>query len=105
MSISQSDKRTDFPGNEIAKKIQLEWDNNFSNKIEIVAGKSWVFGGWYAGNLSYHLKDRPKLRYELNVTTSKLGSIWIDELDSIKKCNGILLKIDPYFESCLVGQK
>ena len=104
-SLNKADKRTDFPGNEIAEKIQLEWDNNFSNKIEIVAGKSWVFGGWYAGNLSYHLKDRPKLRYELIDTSSKLGTIWIDELDSIKKCNGILLKIDPYFQSCLVGQK
>ena len=48
-------------------------DKNFLNKIEIVAGESF-YGGWYAGNLSYHLKDRPKLRYELNDISSKKAS-------------------------------
>ena len=52
----QKDKRTDFPGKEIAKKIQTTWDENFSNNIDIVVGDGWVYGGWYAGNLSYHLK-------------------------------------------------
>ena len=58
-SYVQKDKRTDFPGKEIAFKVQKIWDKNFSNNISIVAGKSWVYGGWYAGNLSYHLKSRP----------------------------------------------
>ena len=58
-SFLKTDKRTDFPGTDIANKVQKEWDKNFLNKIEIVAGESWVYGGWYAGNLSYHLKSRP----------------------------------------------
>ena len=54
-SISQKDKRTDYPGKEIAKKIQLTWDQDFNKKIQFVTGSEWK-----AGNLSYHLKSRPK---------------------------------------------
>ena len=105
-SYVQKDKRTDFPGKEIAFKVQKTWDKNFSNNISIVAGKSWVYGGWYAGNLSYHLRDRPRLKYNLadNIDSS-VGTVWVDVLNTIKNCEGILLKVEPYFESCLVGKK
>ena len=55
VSISKDDKRTDYPGKEIAKKVQIEWDNNFDEPVEFVIGDEWK-----AGNLSYHLKSRPK---------------------------------------------
>ena len=55
VSITETDKRTDYPGKEIARHIQTKWDNTFSNKIEIVFGNEWD-----AGNLSYHLKSKPK---------------------------------------------
>ena len=55
VSLSQKDKRTDYPGKEIAAKVQESWDNNFNDKISYVSGDEWV-----AGNLSYHLKSRPK---------------------------------------------
>ena len=55
VSISQSDKRTDYPGKEIAAKVQITWDQDFDNDIEFVTGNEWN-----AGNLSYHLKSRPK---------------------------------------------
>ena len=55
VSITQTDKRTDYPGKEIAKKIQIKWDKNFDKPIEFVIGNEW-----HAGNLSYHLKSRPK---------------------------------------------
>ena len=105
-SYVQKDKRTDFPGKEIAFKVQKTWDKNFSNNISIVAGKSWVYGGWYAGNLSYNLRDRPRLKYNLadNIDSS-VGTVWVDVLNTIKNCEGILLKVEPYFESCLVGKK
>ena len=71
-----------------------------------MAGKSWVYGGWYAGNLSYHLRDRPRLKYNLadNIDSTE-GTVWVDVLNTIKNCEGILLKVEPYFESCLVGKK
>ena len=59
-SYTQTNKRTDYPGKKISQIVQTQWNNNFSNKIEIVVGYGWVDGGWYAGNLSYHLKSRPK---------------------------------------------
>jgi len=104
-SYIQKDKRTDFPGKEIAKKVQNAWDRNFSNKIEVVVGEGWIYGRWYAGNLSYHLKDRPKLKNERSDDSFKVGTIWVDVLNNIKSCKGILLKIEPYYESCLVGKK
>ena len=55
ISISQSDKRTDYPGRDIADKVQILWDKDFENEIEFVTGDEWK-----AGNLSYHLKSRPK---------------------------------------------
>ena len=54
VSISQTDKRTDYPGDRIAKKVQLAWDQDFNEPIEFVVGDEWK-----AGNLSYHLKSRP----------------------------------------------
>ena len=55
ISISQPDKRTDYPGKEIAIKTQIIWSQDFDNEIEFVTGDEWK-----AGNLSYHLKSRPK---------------------------------------------
>ena len=55
VSISKDDKRTDYPGKEIADLVQNRWDNNFVNNIAIIVGDEWV-----AGNLSYHLKSRPQ---------------------------------------------
>ena len=54
ISISQTDKRTDYLGKEIAAKVQISWSQNFDKEIEFVTGDEWK-----AGNLSYHLKSRP----------------------------------------------
>ena len=55
VSISQKDKRTDYPGKEISNVIQEKWDNNFKNTIKSVIGDEW-----HAGNLSYHLESNPR---------------------------------------------
>ena len=54
VSISKDDKRTDYPGKEIAIKTQYAWDQQFNTKINVVLGNEWN-----AGNLSFHLKSRP----------------------------------------------
>ena len=54
-SINNTEKRTDYPGKEIATKVQIAWDKDFDKDIEFVTGNEWK-----AGNLSYHLKSRPK---------------------------------------------
>ncbi len=54
ISISQTDKRTDYLGKEIAIKVQYAWEQQSKNPINVVLGNEWN-----AGNLSYHLKSRP----------------------------------------------
>ena len=54
-SISNTNKRTDYPGKKIAAKVQIIWDKDFEQEIEFITGNEWK-----AGNLSYHLKSRPK---------------------------------------------
>ena len=70
ISLSKTDKRTDYPGKEIAQKIQLEWNKNFEDSINVVLGNEWD-----AGNLSYHLNSRPVW----------LGSIENYKLDELNK--------------------
>ena len=70
ISISQTSKRTDYPGRQIASKVQKKWDGKFNKEIKYVSGDEWV-----AGNLSYHLNSRPtwianneiETKYELSV--------------------------------------
>jgi 4-amino-4-deoxy-L-arabinose transferase-like glycosyltransferase len=54
VSINETDKRTDYPGKDIAMKVQYVWDQQSKNPINVVLGNEWN-----AGNLSYHLKSRP----------------------------------------------
>ena len=55
VSITQTDKRTDYKGKEHAQAVQNYWDNQKTNlPINVVLGDEWI-----AGNLSYHLKSRP----------------------------------------------
>ena len=77
ISITQTDKRTDYPGKQIAEKVQKQWDKNFIEPINVVLGNEWI-----AGNLSYHLKSRPT--WEGEITEDKLNKykkfICIDEV-------------------------
>ena len=55
ISITQTDKRTDFNGREHSQVVQNYWDEQkFNLPINVVVGNEWI-----AGNLSYHLKSRP----------------------------------------------
>ena len=67
ISINQTGKRTDYPGKEIAKKVQKNWDSEFNEPINAVLGNEWN-----AGNLSYHLKSRPV--WEGKLDKSKLDN-------------------------------
>ena len=68
VSLSQKDKRTDYPGKKIAIKTQYTWDQDFDEPINVVLGSEWD-----AGNLSYHLKSRPV--WEGFITKDKLNSL------------------------------
>ena len=68
ISITETDKRTDYPGKEIAIKAQYVWSQNHKVPINIVHGDEW-----FAGNLSYHLKSRPI--WEGSITKDKLNAL------------------------------
>ncbi len=68
VSISQTDKRTDYPGKQIAEKTQYVWNQNHKEKINVVLGDEWQ-----AGNLSYHLKSRPV--WEGPIMKNKLNAL------------------------------
>ena len=54
ISITETDKRTDYLGKQIAIKVQYAWNQDHKESINVVLGDEWN-----AGNLSYHLKSRP----------------------------------------------
>ena len=68
VSISKEDKRTDYPGKEIAIKTQYAWSQDHKEPINVVLGNEWL-----AGNLSYHLNSRPV--WEGLITKDKLNSL------------------------------
>ena len=68
ISITEKNKRTDYPGKQIAIKTQYAWDQNHKEPINVVLGDEW-----FAGNLSYHLKSRPV--WEGFITKDKLNSL------------------------------
>ena len=82
VSYVEKNKRTDYPGREIAKIVQTKWNQNFTNKIELVIGDGWIDGGWFAGNLSYHLKSRPQVKSNLN-DASNIGTVLIKGFNKI----------------------
>ena len=76
-SIIKIDKRTDYPGKEIAAKVKIIWEQDFDKEIEFVTGDEWK-----AGNLSYHLKSRPKWEgYTTNKTLNESSQfICVDDV-------------------------
>ncbi len=105
ISITQTNKRTDYPGKEISQIVQKKWESNFVNKIGLVGGDEW-----HGGNLSYHLKDRPVWDNILeNTKVSSLkniedGFVIIGDAVTLSKiCSGIFVKIKTQ-GVCMIGK-
>jgi len=106
VSITETDKRTDYPGKEIAKKVQETWESSFSGEIELVFGNEWR-----AGNLSYHLKSRPKWKNKISVKP-KVGYVIIGNA-AWEECYNELTRVAKIIDSekeylldtCLIGKK
>ena len=102
ISLSKDNKRTDYPGKEIAELVQDKWDKSFSNNIAIVIGDEWL-----AGNLSYHLRSRPKWLNNLSPKLKDLkiegGVIYVGNKDILKSvCPGEFgsIKLQGF---CMIG--
>tara|TARA_B110000971_G_scaffold216612_1_gene251916 strand:- start:659 stop:2026 length:1368 start_codon:yes stop_codon:yes gene_type:complete len=104
ISISTDNKRTDYPGKEIAYLVQDRWDKNFINNISIVVGDEWV-----AGNLSYHLQPRPQwfnnLAPKLKDLNLNGGVIYVGNADILKSvCPGEFGSIKKQ-GICMIGKR
>ena len=106
ISITQTNKRTDYAGKEISQIVQKKWDSNFVNKIGVVGGNEW-----HGGNLSYHLKDRPIWDNIFENTkisplkNSEDGFILIgDSATLLKICKGIFVEVKTQ-GVCMIGKK
>ena len=102
ISLSQDNKRTDYPGKEIAQLVQSRWDKNFINEIAIVVGDEWL-----GGNLSYHLKSRPmwfdNLSPKLKEISLEGGVIYTGNADILKSiCPGEFGSISQQ-GICMIG--
>ena len=104
ISILKDDKRTNYPGKEIAYLVQNRWDKNFVNSIAIVVGDEWV-----AGNLSYHLQSRPRWFNNLEPKLKDLklngGVIYTGNADILKSvCPGEFGSIKKQ-GICMIGMR
>jgi len=106
ISISQADKRTDYPGKKISKLVEEKWNSSFANKIGLVAGDEW-----HGGNLSYNLKSRPKWDNILESRESsfaknfKGGFVIIGDIKTLSEiCSGVFFKVENQ-GVCMSGKK
>ena len=104
ISVSQTNKRTDYSGKEIATLIERRWSKNFTNEIMYVVGDEW-----HAGNLSYHLNTRPKwfksIKDKIDNLDPKGGIVYTGNPDILKEvCPGDFGKIDKQ-GFCMIGSK
>jgi len=104
VSITQTDKRTDYPGKKIAKIVQENWTNNFKNKIGLVGGDEW-----HGGNLFYHLQSKPKWDniFETKKTNTlknkEDGIVIIADVDILSEiCKGLFFKVENQ-GVCMIG--
>ena len=104
ISITQSEKRTDYPGKKISEIVQNKWNNNFKNKISLVAGDEW-----HGGNLSYNLSSRPKWdnihenNKKIMLKSDLDGFVVIGNYDILSKiCSGVFFKVENQ-GVCMVG--
>ena len=106
ISKTHTAKRTDYPGKKISQIIQEKWENNFTNEIGLVGGDEW-----YGGNLSYHLKSRPKwdnildVKKTISLKDIEGGFVLIGDADILPKiCSGIFFEVETQ-GICMMGKK
>ena len=104
VSITEKNKRTDYPGKKIAQEVEKKWKENFVNDIHVVGGDEW-----HGGNLSYHLSSRPVwdniLENKNHNFTSLDGFVLVGEINILKKiCSAVFVEIENR-GFCMHGEK
>jgi len=84
VSVTEKDKRTDYPGKNIAQSVNYEWKKIKENNPKKIKSESINYIGWdewYAGNLSYNIKG-----------TKVLMVKFVDQLFETEDKNYILIQ-------------
>ena len=76
------DSRTSYEGKKIALQIEKDWKAISKDEISNVG-----FSEWYAGNLSYHLSNRPKVFLEENNNFYKKPAVIVAKDIGPSLCN------------------
>jgi len=104
ISVTKTNKRTDYEGKEIANLVERRWNKNFYNEIMYVVGDEW-----HAGNLSYHLSSRPiwykDLKGKIDGLNPNGGIIYTGNSSVLKQlCPGEFGQINKQ-GFCMIGLK
>ena len=104
ISLKETNKRTDYSGKDIADLVQNRWDKNFTNEIKYIIGDEW-----FGGNLSYHLKNRPKWFNKIEGQIKNLdkagGVVYTGNAEILKQvCPGVYGKIE-HQGFCMIGDR
>jgi len=104
ISVTKTNKRTDYEGKEIADLVERRWNKNFYNEIMYVVGDEW-----HAGNLSYHLSSRPiwykDLKGKIDSLNPNGGIIYTGNSGVLKQlCPGDFGQINKQ-GFCMIGLK
>ncbi|WP_211454330.1 glycosyltransferase family 39 protein [Collimonas antrihumi] len=80
--ITGNEKRTHFPGTELAQTVADRWHAAIKSPLKYVAGDTW-----YAGNISFYSSERPSTMFSHG---SFRFSPWIDPQD-LKRSGAVLI--------------
>ncbi|MDR3500543.1 MAG: glycosyltransferase family 39 protein [Parvibaculum sp.] len=79
--ITKREKRTHFPGTELAQEVTAHWHDVSGAPLRYVVGDTWL-----AGNVAFYSPDRPSV---FTFADARL-SPWIDETD-LRRSGGVLI--------------
>ena len=79
ISVTQTDKRTDYKGKQIARAVENKLKElGFPNTFRVYGDE------WMAGNLSYHLKSRPKWNGGVKCCVISDGTNNVEYMEMVK---------------------
>jgi 4-amino-4-deoxy-L-arabinose transferase-like glycosyltransferase len=79
--LTHKTQRVNFPGHEVAERINSVWDQHTDEPMKYVVGDVWL-----TGNLAYYQDERPHVVIKNNFTVSP----WVTA-DDVKKNGGVLI--------------
>ncbi len=81
VAASEGGPRTQFPGAELARQVRSRWARHSDRPLTFVVGDYWA-----AGNVSFHLRERPHVFVDADPTQTP----WIDP-ETVRRAGGVIV--------------